>query len=189
MLVANLDDIRVYQSHDDTYHQVYTIGRKRKEKFIDRNIVQQILDLMEEGSDLERLPLLDEPLYKVLPGNIMPKYFRSSRMDVDQVREVSFNSGLTRKGMEWTTPKRPTAKLQPLLPDKEMHRVLRMASGRLNGKVGTGSMLHVLKGIVKKVTVKEVQELPNETIITETEVYKITFRMVDQFGNMRTIQS
>lgn len=189
MLVANLDDIRVFQSHDDTYHQVYTVGRKRKEKFIDRNIVQRILAVMEEGSELERLPMLDEPLYKVLPGNVLPKYFRSSRMDVDQVREVSFNSGLTQKGMEWTTPKKPTVKLQPLLPDKEMHRVLRMASGRLNGKVGTGSLLHVLKGIVKKVTVKDIQELPNETIITETEVYKITFRMVDKAGNIRTIQS
>ncbi|MGU3473088.1 DUF6094 domain-containing protein [Paenibacillus sp. D51F] len=189
MLVANLDDIRVYQSHDDTYHQVYAIGRKRKEKFLNRNDVQRILDLMVEGSELERLPLLDEPLYKVLPGNITPKYFRSSRMDVDQVREVSLHSGLTRKGIEWTTPRKPAAKLQPLLPDKEMHRVLRMASGRLNGKVGTGSLLHVLKGIVKKETGKVVQEMPNETVITETEVFKITFKMVDRFGNMRTIRS
>ncbi|MFD2614641.1 DUF6094 domain-containing protein [Paenibacillus gansuensis] len=188
MLVANLDDIRVYQSHDDTYHQVYTIGRKRKEKFLDRNEVERILRLMEEGSDLERLPMLDEPLYKVLPGNITPKLFRSSRMDVDQVREVSFSSALTRRGMEWTTPKKPAAKLQPLLPDKEMHRVLRMASGRLNGKVGQGSLLHVLKGIVRKETVQNVQETPDETIVTETEVFKITFKMVDRLGNMRTIQ-
>lgn len=188
MLVANLDDIRVYQSHDDTYHQVYAIGRKRREKFLNRNEVDRILALMEEGSDLERLPLLDEPLYKVIPGNFTPKLFRSSRMDVDQVREVAINSSLTRKGMEWSTPKKPALKLQPLLPDKEMHRVLRMASGRLNGKVGRGNLLHVLKGIVKKQTVEDVQELPNETVITETEVFKITFKMVDRFGNMRTIQ-
>jgi hypothetical protein len=189
MLVANLDDIRVYQSHDDTYHQVYTIGRKRKEKYIDRNVAQRILALMEEGSELERLPLLEEPLYKVLPGNIIPKYFRSSRMDVDQVRDVSFNSALTRKGMEWSTPKKPAAKLQPLLPDKEMHRVLRMASGRLNGKVGKGDLLHVLKGIVKKEIVEDIQDSPTETVITESEVFKITFKIVDRFGNMRTIQS
>lgn len=188
LLVANLEDIRVYQSHDDTYHQVYTIGRKRKAKFIDRNEVQRILALMEEGSALERLPLLDNPLYKVLPGNINPKLFRSSFMDVEQIREVSFNSGLTKKGREWTTPKKPAAKLQPLLPDKEMHRVLRMASGRLNGKVGRGPLLHVLKGIVKKETVKVVQETNDEEIITESEVFKITFKMVDQFGNIRTIQ-
>ncbi len=189
MLVANLDDIRVYQSHDDTYHQVYTIGRKRKEKFIDRKVAQRILDLMEEGSELERLPLLEEPIYKVLPGGTTPKYFRSSRMDVDQVREVSINSSLTRKGMEWSTPKKPAAKLQPLLPDKEMHRVLRMASGRLNGKVGRGDLLHVLKGIVKKAVVSEAQEMENETVITETEVFRITFKVVDRHGNMRTIQS
>lgn len=187
ILVTNFDDIRVFQSHDDTFHQVFTIGRKKREKFHERSEVQRILELMEEGSSLERLPMLDEPLYRVLPGNITPKYFRSSHMDVDQVREVSLRSTLTQRGMEWTTPKKPAARLQPLLPDKEMHRVLRMASGRLNGKVGQGDMLHVLKGIVKKEISQVVQEMPNETVVTDTEVFKITFKLVDRFGNMRTI--
>ncbi len=189
ILVANLDDIRVFQSHDDTYHQVYAIGRKRKEKFLDRNIVQSILDLMKEESILERLPLLDEPLYKINSGNIVPKYFRSSRMDVEQVREVSFKSSLTQKGMQWTTPKQPAAKLQPLLPDKEMHRVLRMASGRLNGKVGTGDLLHVLKGIVKKEIQRDIQESPTEIVETETETFKITFKLVDRYGNIKKIEN
>jgi hypothetical protein len=188
MLVANLDDIRVYQSHDDTYHQVYTIGRKRAEKFINRNEVQRILSLMEEGSDLERLPHLEEPIFKVYPGSVTPKLFRSFHMDVDQVREVSRISALTHKGMEWTTPKKPSEKLQPLLPDKEMHRVLRMASGKLNGKVGKGDLLHVLKGVVKKEIVETVDDNPKETVITEREVFKITFKIVDRYGNMRTIQ-
>ncbi|MFE5321536.1 DUF6094 domain-containing protein [Paenibacillus sp. NPDC056579] len=189
LLVANLDEIQVYQSHDNTYHQVYTIGRKRAEKFINRNEVQRIVALMEEESDLLRLPLLDEPVYKVLSGNTTPKLFRSSFMDVDRVREVSRNSLLTQRGMEWTTPRKPSERRQPLLPDKEMHRVLRMASGKLNGKVGQGDLLHVLKGIVKKVTVEDVEENSNETVITETEVYKITFKLVDRHGNMRTLQS
>ncbi len=79
-------------------------------------------------------------------------------------------------------------KLQPLLPDKEMHRVLRMASGRLNGKVGHGELLHVLKGIVKKAVTTDVEKTANETIETERETFKITFRTVDRFGNIRTIQ-
>lgn len=188
LLVANLDDIQVYQSHDDTYHQVYTIGRKRAAKFNDRNEVQRILTLMEEDSNLERLPLLEEPVYKVYSGSVKPKLFRSSHMDVDHVREVSRNSALTHKGMEWSTPKKPSERRQPLLPDKEMHRVLRMASGKLNGKVGQGDLLHVLKGVVKKETVQSVDESPKETVITDREVFKITFKLVDRHGNMRTIQ-
>ncbi|MFC5402346.1 DUF6094 domain-containing protein [Cohnella soli] len=187
MLVANLDDIRVYQSHDDTYNQVYTIGRKRREKFSRASEVERILALMQEGGSLERLPMLDVPVYKVLSGNIAPKYFRSSNMDVDQVREVSLKSTLTERGQEWTTPKKPAARLQPLLPDKEMHRVLRMASGRLNGKVGHGDMLHVLKGIVKKEINQVIQEMPGETVVTDSEVFKITFKTVDRFGTIRTI--
>ncbi|KRF31676.1 hypothetical protein ASG93_04880 [Paenibacillus sp. Soil787] len=189
MLVANLDDVQVFQSHDDTFHQVFTIGRKRAAKFIDRNEVGRILSLMEEGSTLERLPLLETPIYKVPSGNVSPKFFRSSRMDVDQVREVSRLSGLTLKGMEWSTPKQPSEKLQPLLPDKSMHKVLRMASGRLNGKVGRGDLLHVLKGIVKKSIVEDVQKNGNETVITEREVFKITFKTVNSVGDIRTIQS
>lgn len=189
MLVANLDDIRVFQSHDDTYHQVYTIGKKRAKKFLDRNEVQKIMTLMEDDSNLERLPLLEEPLYRVYSGNIKLKLFRSSHMDIDQVREVSRSSTLTRKGMDWSTPKRPSERRQPLLPDKEMHRVLRMASGKLNGKVGKGDLLHVLKGVVKKESVETVEETPSETIITSTEVFKIKFKLVDRFGNMHTIQS
>lgn len=189
MLVANLDDIRVFQSHDDTYHQVYAIGRKRKEKFLNRNEVDRILALMDEGSDLERLPLLDAPMYKVLPGNITPKLFRSNRMDVDFVREVVNASALTKRGMEWSTPKKPALKLQPLLPDKEMHRVLRMASGRLNGKVGRGEQLHVLKGIVKKEIIKDIQDTDQETIITETETFRIFFKIVDRNGNIRRLEN
>ncbi|MFX3637354.1 MAG: DUF6094 domain-containing protein [Candidatus Pristimantibacillus sp.] len=189
ILVANLDDIQVYQSHDDTYHQVYAIGRKRAQKFIDRNELNRILTLMEDGSDLERLPILEKPIYKIFSGNFNPKLFRSIYMDVDQVCDVSRNSGLTRKGIDWTTPKKPSERLQPLLPDKEMHRVLRMASGKLNGKVGTGDLLHVLKGVVKKVPVESIEETPKETIITSTEVFKITFKMVDRYGNIRIIQS
>lgn len=187
ILVANLDEIRVFQSHDDTYHQIYAVGRKRGVKFVDRNEVQRILTLVEEGK-LERLPLLEIPIYNVWPGNTSPKLFRSIHMDVDQVRQVSRNSTLTHKGMEWTTPKKPAAELQPLLPDKEMHRVLRMASGKLNGKVGRGDLLHVLKGIVRKAKVESVEESEDEKIVTESEVFKITFKLVDRYGNIRTIQ-
>ncbi|QQZ64531.1 SAM-dependent methyltransferase (plasmid) [Paenibacillus sonchi] len=189
LLVANLDDIRIFQSHDDTYQQVYTIGRKRREKYIDRNLVLQILDLMDEENHLQRLPVSDEPLYKVQPGNVAPKYFRSMRMDVDQLRAVIQESALTHKGMLWTTPKKPAAKLQPLLPDKEMHRVLRMASGRLNGKVGSGYLLHVLKGIVKKELQVSTETIGNEVVETEKEVFKITFKLIDRFGNIRKIEN
>ncbi|OME78575.1 hypothetical protein BK120_22820 [Paenibacillus sp. FSL A5-0031] len=189
MLVANLDDIRVYESHDDTYHQVYAIGRKRKEKFLNLNEVERILALMEEGSNLDKLPLLEEPIYKVHPGNTTPKLFRSSRMDVDKVSEVVLSSTLTKRGMEWSTPRKPALKLQPLLPDKEMHRVLRMASGRLNGKVGRGDQLHVLKGIVKKEIIIDIQETDHETITTETEVFRIFFKIVDRNGTIRRLEN
>lgn len=189
ILVANLDDIRVYASHDDTFNQVYTIGRKRATKYIDRNEVQRILGLMLEGSELQRIPMAEAPLYKVFPGNISPKLFRSSHIDVDHVREVSRLSSLTRKGMEWSTPKKPAERLQPLLPDKEMHRVLRMASGKLNGKVGSGKLLHVLKGVVKKESISTTEVTDNETVITEREKFTITFKIVDRYGNIRTIQS
>lgn len=189
LLVTNLDDIKVYQSHDDTFCQVYVFGRKRSVKFINRPEVQRILGLVAEGMVLNRLPESEEPYYKVPAGNITPKYFRSMLMDVDQLRMVSCNSSLSRRGMEWTTPKAPALKLQPLLPDKEMHRVLRMASGRLNGKVGSGDLLHVLKGIVKKEALTEVEKVGDETIETTRETFKITFRIVDRAGNIRTIQS
>lgn len=189
ILVANLDDIQVYQSHDDTYGQVYTIGRKRDVKFINRSEVQRILDLMKEENELERLPMLSEPVYKVLPGNVKPKLFRSNRIDVDQILDVSLQSHLTKRAMDWTTPRKPSEKLQPLLPDKEMHRILRMASGKLNGKVGTGDFLHVLKGIVKKEIVTTVEENPKETITTDREVFRIRFKIVDRSGNIHSIES
>ncbi|MCM3130570.1 DUF6094 domain-containing protein (plasmid) [Paenibacillus urinalis] len=189
LLVTNLDEINVYQSHDDTYGQVYVFGRKRSVKFIDRPEVQRILGLVAEGIVLSRLPEAIDPIYKVPAGNVTPKYFRSIIMDVDQLRVVSCHSSLSRRGMEWTTPKAPALKLQPLLPDKEMHRVLRMASGRLNGKVGSGELLHVLKGIVKKDATTEIEKVGDETIETTRETFKITFRIVDRFGNIRTVQS
>lgn len=188
LLVANLDDIRLFKSHDDTYQQVYTIGRKRKTKYIDRNLVQKLLERL-GNDDLDRLPQCEKPLYRVMPGNVRPKYFRSLRMDVDQLAEVVRSSSLMQKGLRWTTTKKPAEKLQPLLPDKEMHRVLRMASGRLNGKVGSGDLLHVLKGIVKKVIQSDTEIIGRESIETEKETFKISFKLVDRFGNIRKIEN
>ncbi|GKS12861.1 hypothetical protein YDYSY3_38610 [Paenibacillus chitinolyticus] len=189
ILVANLEEIRIYQSHDDTYHQVYAMGRKRKEKLINRSEVNRIVMCLEPGNELPRLPYLEKPMYKVVSGNVTPKLFRSSHMDVDLIGEVLKKSTLRTKAMEWTTPKPPSKKLQPLLPDKEMHRVLRMASGKLNGRVGEGELLHVLKGIVKKETVSSIEETPTELIETQSEVFKITFKLIDREGNIQIIQS
>lgn len=189
LLVANLEDVRIFRSHDDTYDQVITIGRKRRQKMINHHEVSRIRTLVEAGGTIDRIPLAEEPLYKVLPGNVTPKLFRSYHMDVDHVREVINSSTLIKRGMEWSTPKPPAQRLQPLLPDKEMHRVLRMASGRLNGKVGKGDLLHVLKGIVKKETVVDIQETESEHITTETEVYRIYFKIVDRHGNIRRLEN
>lgn len=189
MLVANVEDIRVYRSHDDTFKQVYAIGRKRAEKVIDRNEVQRILSLLDEKNNLEVLPFSSDPLYRVKPGNVKPKLFRSNRMDVEQIRSTIVSSTLMKKSVEWTTPHKPSEKLQPLLPDKEMHRVMRMASGKLNGRVGSGELLHVLKGVVKKKTIQINEESSKEDIIIDREVYQITFKTVDRFGNVRIIQN
>ena len=187
MLVANLDDIRVTNRMMIPYHKVYAIGRKRKEKFNNGDEVLRIMELMEEGSSLERLPNLDEPLYKVLPGSITPKYFPLEPHG-RRPGERCFASVCFDPSWDGVDDAKKPASPQLLLPDKEMHRVLRMASGRLNGKVGRGSALHVLKGIVKKEISQTVAETPSDTVITDTEVFKITFKLVDRFGNIRTIQ-
>lgn len=188
MLSTFFTDIRIFKSHDETFHQIYVIGRKKSTKFIDPSEAQRILNQI-EGS-LEKLPMSELPLYRVLGGSVTPKLFRSNHMDVDQVRQVYIRSTLVRNAIELTTPKSPAAKLQPLLPDKEMHRVLRMASGRLNGLVGSGDSLHVLKGTVRKEQVasgEEINEL--EEIYRTKEVFKITFKIMDRSGDIKVIES
>lgn len=188
ILAANLENIRLYESHDPTFKQVYVIGRRRKSMFIDTDEAKRMLAIRDGEIPLDKLPEEYTPLYQVYEGNIRPKLFRSSRADVDQLRKICLTSQLVQRSMQLCSPKRPAAKLQPLLPDKEMHRVLRMASGKLNGRVGEGEFLHVLKGIVKKVvTIGEAEETDHEIVQTETETFKITFKLVDRNGNIKVI--
>ncbi|AJE54271.1 DUF6094 domain-containing protein [Paenibacillus polymyxa] len=190
MLSTHLSDIRMYKSHDKTFQQIYVIGRRKSTKFIDMSEVQRLLHFVNEGLDtLDRLPMSKMPLYRVLAGSVNPKFFRSNHFDVDQLRKIHQSSSLVRNGIEWTTPKRPAAKLQPLLPDKEMHRILRMASGKLNGIVGSGPLLHVLKGTVQKIVVEgETEENEYEIITREKEIFIITFKLIDRYGNIKVIQ-
>ncbi len=66
---------------------------------------------MIEGSELQRLPLVESLLYKVFPGNTNPKLFRLSHIDVECLRKVSRLSSLTRRGMKCSTPKKPAERL------------------------------------------------------------------------------
>ncbi|MFB5268216.1 DUF6094 domain-containing protein [Paenibacillus enshidis] len=188
ILAANLENIRLYQSHDSTFKQVYIIGRRRKSIFIDTDEAKRLIAIRDGEIPLVKLPDEYTPLYQVYEGNVRPKLFRSSRADVDQLRKICLSSQLVQRSMQLCSPKRPAAKLQPLLPDKEMHRVLRMASGKLNGRVGQGEFIHVLKGIVKKVaSIGEPDETDHEIVQTETETFKITFKLVDRNGNIKVI--
>lgn len=186
LLVSDLYDLRMYRSHDDTYQQVLTFGYRRKQKFLNQTVVEKLQELL--AGELPHLPIAEEPIYRVTAGNTTPKYFRSSRLDVDQLRNLSRSSSLVKKTKEWTTPKPPAAKTSPLLPDKEMHRVLRMAAGHINGVVGSGDHLHVLKGTAQKHVVVGKEEYENHTEEVSREFFKIVFKTVDRHGRIRLIE-
>lgn len=106
-------------------------------------------------------------------------YFRSVRLNPDEAVQKIDKSPLWDRVMQRIFPALDGAKINPLMPLREGHLAMLLASGMMNGEVtGNNGTRLVVKGSVKKEVVCSYEETEDVEKHVETDRYAITVRAI-----------
>jgi len=186
MLAYRFESIKVFRFPDpeyDAFKQIIVFGVRRSRNSSDEN----------EAAKLERVPGLELPplgqaqedVY-VVPQSDPLKLFRSTIIDPEELQSSLDRSPLWNRFHEATTL-RDFIIPRPPLPLHSGHLGLLLAAGKLDGIVGTGPDLHVVKGKVSKTTSK-VQEHKGD-VLEERELdrYVVSIKILNRDGQIKEL--
>jgi len=186
MLAYRFEQISVYRFPDPEYshfRQVVVFGvRKTRNSPDDEQAA--ILEGMRD-KDLPPLPDAGTSRYSVPPSEPI-KLFRSTIIDPEELEASIKKSPLWRRFHDAALG-RELMIARPPLPLHSGHLGLLLAAGKLDGIVGSGSDLHVVKGKVAKV-VSKVQEYKGD-VLEERELdrYVVSIKILDRGGEIREL--
>jgi 16S rRNA G966 N2-methylase RsmD len=174
-------DIQIYRFTEDEYQsfkQVVVFGIKKKnKKVIDKNI-NEIIKAQQLGTKLPEIPILQTPIYKV-PPMPMPKYFSNGEVDKEELENYLNNSNLFKNIKDSIESKKEENR--PPMPLHMAHIGLLLATGYLNGEMDG----HIVKGVVKKTKVKNVESKEDGTkVIKETEKISVGVNILTKDGKL-----
>ncbi len=186
ILAYRFEDLRVYRfprGEYEVFRQIVVLGVKRRAPVADDELFRRLVSVPDE--DLPELPCAAEPLYAVpaAPSRVRP--FRGMRLTEDDVREVLVRSSLYGRARDLCQGLGEREGVRPPLPLRQGHIGLMLASGHLDGEVGEGGDLHLVRGRVVKETVPLPTENENEE--REMEVFRVSVVLLDATGDVRTL--
>lgn len=166
--------------------QCVIIGQKRPDPGLQQAMAKQWAAYLTSGT----VPALEpaaHPEYELPAAKRVPQ-FTGGLIDLDDVLMVMDRANLT---PETEMPRREalTYNRAPLPLHTGQLAVL-LASGALNGLIGSGPNRHLVKGSTDKIriTSKEFDEHWNK-VDTERELFRVTIRTIDADGTIRTLET
>lgn len=192
----NLKAFRFPASEYERFKQAVVFGVRRATPQRDADAEKVLIAQADIGlPHLERGMLSGAYTVPVLPAAV--PIFRGGRLDVREVAEWVVDSPL------WASVRRRHDTLRrvgsgslaierPPLPLRMGHLALEVASGAMDGVVGTGPNRHVAKGVSRKITESEEEVVENEdgdeqTRIREKERFNIAVRVLTPRGEVLTL--
>ena len=114
------------------------------------------------------------------------KLFRSTVIDPEELEKQIRQSPLWRR-LDAMTTSNELQVPRPPLPLHSGHLGLLLAAGKLDGMVGEGTDLHVVKGNVRKV-VSKVEEYKGEVLEQrKLDRYVVSIKVLDSNGRIREL--
>lgn len=171
------------------YAQVVVFGVKRDRPVRDTAAEKALREIAR--SDASALPALAEqakPMYRIPPSNPDVPLFTSGVFLAQEAAEIERTSSLWKEAGRWLIPPMVDLNESPPLPFHMRHQAQLLATGALDGVMGTGEDRHLVKGQVIKVTDTRVEEEEDaEGRITEVskevESFEIRVRAVHAQGD------
>lgn len=187
LLALHFEDICVFQFPKDEYQAFKQIVILAKKKAISKPDIPKFQELMSVPQQrIPEIALPSKPLYKLPEAQPIP-LFKSTVIDLLALEESLQKSPLRGKleslvnHQEWSSSRRPP------LPLRTGHLALVLASGYLDGEVGDGKSLHIVKGRVSKEIKKTTEVLEKEVIHRETDVIRISVKILEPNGEIKIL--
>jgi len=186
LLASRFERISVFRFPDSEYadfRQIIVFGVRKNDNTLDE----------QEASRLQIVPKMELP---PLPDNALIQYpvpaspplslFRSTLIDPEELEKHMAQSPLWKRFSALTTQSEVRIP-RPPLPLHSGHLGLLLAAGKLDGIVGTGEDMHLVKGNVRKITTV-LQEMKGE-VLEERELdrYVVSIKILDRHGEIREL--
>jgi len=186
LLASRFERIHVFRFPDPEYRdfrQIIVFGVKKADNGLDEQEAWRLQNVPK----MELSPLLHKSdISYPVPASGPLTLFRSTLIDPEELQKHMAQSPLWRRFAVLTT--RSEVRIpRPPLPLHSGHLGLLLASGKLDGIVGTGDDTHLVKGRVRKVTTV-LQELKGE-VLEERELdrYVVSIKILDTAGVIREL--
>ena len=182
----NLAILSFPYNHYWTFKQVVVMcvkGRPKKEETARNMDLFETTIRLGENLAPEKLPTTTDAglVYQVPPSKETDEdfLFRSFRLDPDEAIETLKTSPVWDKVRNYVFPSAGMTNIRPLMPLREGHLAMLLASGMMNGEVmGDKGERLIVKGSVRKEAVETVEETEQETRYIQTDCYRITVRAI-----------
>jgi predicted RNA methylase len=167
----------------ESFKQIVLFALKNKHNSMDEESLDNLIQI--PTLELRELPSREEPVYD-LPSSKEIPLFKSTVIDEEDLAKEVAQSPLWERFKEIARVEHH--KLQrPPLPLHTGHLGLLLANGCLDGIVGEGKDMHIVKGKVEKI-VNRCTELKGEVIEErELEQYKVSIKILKQNGEITTL--
>mgnify|MGYP001331218835 CR=1 FL=1 len=190
-LANNYEDIRVYRLSDDEYEEqrkCIIFAKKRKTPNRDQELAFRLMQY--RLTPYKEIPVIDiqpEPLYQV--PSISPdviEYFRVGPISAEEVQQMFQRSNVIKNYISNYGTTLVNEVPQPPTQLHKGHVSLLLASGLLNGHIGTGPDQHLVKGSVIKMSSQVMEEEDTldgtQVRIKEREYFHIGIKYLDRNG-------
>jgi len=186
LLASRFERISVFRFPDPEYgdfKQIIVFGVRKN----DNTLNEQEASGLQSISKMELSPLSDnaEIVYPI-PASGPLTLFRSMLIDPEELEKHMQQSPLWKRFAALTTRSEIHIP-RPPLPLHSGHLGLLLAAGKLNGIVGTGEDMHLVKGNVRKITTV-LQEMKGE-VLEERELdrYVVSIKILNRHGEIREL--
>jgi len=186
LLVSRFERINVFRFPDPEYadfRQIVVFGVRKTDNTLDESEVARL----ESTPKIDLHVLSDETQIRyAIPASAPLTLFRSTLIDPEDLEKHMAQSPLWKRFAVLTTRSEIRVP-RPPLPLHSGHLSLLLASGKLDGIMGTGDDTHLVKGRVRKITTV-LQELKGE-VLEERELdrYVVSIKTLDKHGQIREL--
>jgi hypothetical protein len=186
LLASSLEKVRVFRFPDPEYcdfGQAVVLGVRKAGHSLDEALALELQKV--PNRELKPLSEAASALYQVPTAGPL-KLFRSTVIDPADLEKQMVQSPLWRRFDAMTT--RTEVRVpRPPLPLHSGHLGLLLAAGKLDGVVGAGADLHLVKGKVKKV-VSKVEEYKGDVLEQrELDRYVVSIKILNRNGEIREL--
>jgi hypothetical protein len=186
LLASRFEHISVFrfpdQEHGD-FRQIVVFGVRKKDNALDEREAFHLQNI----ARIDLPPLTENPeISYPVPKSAPLTLFRSTLIDPDELERQMAPSALWKRFAALTTHTEIRIP-RPPLPLHSGHLGLLLAAGKLDGIVGNGKDLHLVKGSVRKITTVH-QEIKGETLEEhELDRYVVSIKILDRRGIVKEL--